>query len=111
MNNKILKIDLIFIIGIIIIASLGALVDFFYWRGVEHGGFPVFSLMSIYVSYGFLIVLLIYSIIKTKRNNNMAIQKPKLVRWYSFLLIPIYQVFYLTIVLILLSILSSLFKL
>ena len=41
-KNKIHKLDLIFIVGIIVIGLLGGLIDGVYWKDVE-GGFPVFS--------------------------------------------------------------------
>ena len=54
------KIDLIFIVGIVIIAILGGVIDGFYWKGVSEGGFPVYTIMSICGSYAFWIILFIY---------------------------------------------------
>lgn len=84
-KNKIHKLDLIFIVGIIVIAILGALIDSFYWKDVEYGGFPVFSLGSIYyVSYPLLIILLIYSSLKYKEKQD----KPEYVNWVMFFILP-----------------------
>ena len=61
-KNKMHKLDLIFIVGIGVIAILSALIDFFYSKV-----FPVFSIGSVYyVSYPLLIVILIYYSLKYK---------------------------------------------
>ena len=55
-KNKMNKLDLIFVVGIGVIAILGALIDVFYWKDVEYGGFPVCSCISIYASYAQLVI-------------------------------------------------------
>jgi len=61
-KNKMHKLDLIFIVGIGVIAILSALIDCFYVKV-----FPVFSIGSVYyVSYPLLIVILIYYSLKYK---------------------------------------------
>ena len=74
-KNKMHKLDLIFIVGIGIIAILSAVIDVFYMKYVN---FPVRSCMSIYASYALLIILLIYSSFKYKENQD----KPQYVRWF-----------------------------
>ena len=74
---------MIFVVGIGVIAILGALIDVFYWKGVGYG-FPVYSCMSIYASYALLIILLLYSSFKHKENQD----KSQYVRWFMCLLLP-----------------------
>lgn len=81
-KNKMNKLDLIFIVGTGVIAILSALIDDFYTKV-----FPVFSIGSVYyVSYPLLIILLIYSSIKYKENED----KPQYVRWFMFLFYHFY---------------------
>ena len=82
-SNKMHKIDLIFIIGIIIIPMIGGIIDGFYWKGVNEGGFPVYSLLSILASYALWLILLIYSNIEYNNKED----KPKYVKWYMCLII------------------------
>lgn len=83
-KNKMHKIDLIFIVGIIILGLLGGIIDGFYWKDVEYGGFPVYSMMGIFASYILWIILLIYSTIKYKEKEN----KPQYVKWYMYFVLP-----------------------
>ena len=92
-KNKIHKLDLIFIVGIIVIAILGALIDSFYWKDVNNGGFPVFSCMSIFVSYALWIILLIYSSLKYKEKQD----KPKYVRWFMCFILPILHIAFIIV--------------
>lgn len=59
-------------------------IDGFYWKDVEYGGFPVYSMMSIFASYALWIILLIYSSFKYKEKQ----EKPRYVRWYMYFLLP-----------------------
>jgi len=70
-KNKLHKIDLIFIIGIICAGMFGSLMDV-----LGNINFPVYS--CIYGSYALWIILLIYSAIAYKEEN----EKPKYVKWY-----------------------------
>ena len=87
-NNKIHKIDLIFIVGIIILGLLGGIVDAIYWKDVEYGGFPVYSMMGIFASYVLWFVLLIYSSIVYKQKED----KPKYVKWYMYFILPFFLI-------------------
>ena len=106
-NNKMHRLDLIFIVGIGVIAILGALIDGFYWKDVEYGGFPVFSCMSIFVSYALWIILLIYSSFKYKEKQD----KPKYVRWFMYFILPFLHIAFIIVGLLIGSILINLFNL
>lgn len=106
-KNKMHKIDLIFIVGIGIIAILGALIDGFYWKDVEYGGFPVFSCMSIFVSYALWIILLIYSSFKYKEKQD----KPEYVRGFVFFLLPFLHITFIVFGLLIGSLLINMFNL
>ena len=81
-KNKMNKLDMIFVVGIGVIAILSALIDCFYTKV-----FPVFSIGSVYyVSYPLLIVLLIYSSLKYKEKQD----KPKYVRWFMCFILPFF---------------------
>lgn len=105
-NNKMHKIDIIFLVGIAFIAILGALTDYFYWKGIEDGGFPVFSCMSIVASYVLWIILLVYSSFRYKEKQD----KPQYVRWYMYFLLPFLHIAILVIVLIIGSFIINIFK-
>lgn len=92
-KNKMHKLDLIFIVGIGAIAILGALIDVFYWKDVQYGGFPVFSCMSIYASYALWIILLIYSLLKYKEKQD----KPKYVRWFMCVILPFLHIAFIIV--------------
>lgn len=85
-KRKIHKIDLIFIKATIIMEALGILGDSIYWRGVTEGGFPVFTLLGVGASWFFWIILLMCSFFKSSEKQD----KPKLVRWYMFYLVPVF---------------------
>lgn len=87
-KNKIHKIDLIFIVGIIVLGLLGGVVDGFYWKDVEYGGFPVYSMMGIFASYVLWIILLIYSALAYKQKED----KPKYVKWYMYFVLPFFLI-------------------
>lgn len=106
-NSKMHKIDKIFIIGIGIIAILGALIDAFYWKDVEYGGFPVFSCVSIFASYALWIILLIYSSLKYKEKQD----KPQYVKWFMYFLLPFLHIAFIIVGLIGGNLLINLFNL
>ncbi|MBE5952607.1 MAG: hypothetical protein E7257_00435 [Lachnospiraceae bacterium] len=102
-KNKMHKLDLIFIVGIGIIAIISALIDCFYTKV-----FPVFSVGSVYcVSYPLLIVLLIYSALKYKEEQD----KPVYVRWYMFLILPFLHIAFMIVGFIIGNLLNNLFNL
>ena len=106
-KNKMHKLDLIFIVGIGIIAILGALIDTFYWKDVEYGGFPVFCCMGIFASYALWIILLIYSLLKYKEKQD----KPKYVRWFMYFILPFLHITFIIVGLLIGSLLINLFNL
>lgn len=106
-KNKMHKLDLIFIVGIGVIAILGALIDVFYWKDVKYGGFPVYSCMSIYASYALFIILLIYSSLKYKENQD----KPQYVRWFMGFVLPFLHIAFIIVGFIIGNLLINLFNL
>ena len=106
-NSKMHKIDFIFFIGIIIIALLGGLTDYLCWKDYEgSGGFPVYSCLSIFVSYALWIILLIYSSIKYPQKQD----KPKYVRWFMYFLLPFLHIAIVIAGGILLSLIINIFN-
>lgn len=102
-KNKMNKLDLIFIVGIGVIAILSALIDVFYSKV-----FPVFSIGSVYyVSYPLLIILLIYSSLKYKENQD----KPQYVRWFMFFVLPFLHIAFIIVGFIFANLLRNLFNL
>ena len=102
-KNKMNKLDLIFIIGIGVIAIVSALIDVFYTKV-----FPVFSIGSVYyVSYPLLIILLIYSSLKYKENQD----KPQYVRWFMFFILPFLHIAFIIVGFIIANLLRNLFNL
>lgn len=102
-KNKMNKLDLIFIIGIGVIAIISALIDAFYAKV-----FPVFSIGSVYyVSYPLLIILLIYSSLKYKENED----KPQYVRWFMFFVLPFLHIAFMIVGFIIANLLRNLFNL
>lgn len=102
-KNKMHKIDLIFIVGIGVIAILSALIDIFYSEV-----FPVFSCGSVYcVSYPLLIILLIYSSVKYKEERD----KPEYVRWSMCLILPFLHIAFIIVGFIIGILLKNLFNL
>ncbi len=89
--NKIHKLDLIFLIGIGLIAIVSALIDVFYTVV-----FPVYSCASVYcVSYPLLIILLIYSSLKYKDED--AQDKPQYVNGFMLLLLPFLHIAFIIV--------------
>ena len=68
-KNKMHKLDLIFIVGIGVIAIIAACIDL-YQKVVN---FPVYSCMSIYFSYVLWMILLIYSSLKYKETQDKGL--------------------------------------
>ena len=106
-KNKMHKIDSIIMVGIGALAILGALIDVFYWKDVEYGGFPVFYCMSIYASYALLITLLIYSSLKYKEKQD----KPEYVRWFMGFTLPFLHIAFIIVGFIIGNLLINLFNL
>lgn len=106
-KNKMHIIDLIFIVGAEIISIVGELMDYFYWKDVEYGGFPVFSCESIYVSYALWLILFIYSSIKYKEEKD----KPKFLKWFTFFIVPYLHMAFLIVNLLIVALLTTLFNL
>lgn len=90
-NNKLHKLDSIFFTGISIIGIIAGFTDMFYWKDVEYGGFPVFSCMSVFISYALWIILLIYSFLKYKEKE----EKPKYVRWFMYFILPFLHIVFI----------------
>ena len=102
-KNKMHKIDLIFFIGIGIIAVLSAVIDILYMKDVN---FPVCSCMSIYASYTLLIILLIYSSLKYKEKQD----KPQYVRWFMCFILPFLHIAFIIVGFIIGNLLINFFK-
>lgn len=101
-KNKMNKLDLFFIVGTGVIAILSALIDAFYTKV-----FPVFSIGSVYyVSYPLLIILLIYSSLKYKENED----KPQYVRWFMFFVLPFLHIAFMIVGFIIAHLLGNLFN-
>ncbi len=102
-KKKLHKVDLIFIIGIITVGTLCGSIDgvLFNYASREYqvGFFPIISMMGGYLIYLFLLVLLIYSIVKYDAKN-----RPIYVRGYMFFII--YYI-YLAIVTVSLAIVNA----
>ena len=62
-KSKMHRLDKIMLGGMGIIGLIGPLLDFVIIRKVN---FPVYSIASVYASYGLWIILLIYSLLKCK---------------------------------------------
>lgn len=92
-NKKLHKLDLIFLVGISIVGIIGGITDGFYWKDVEYGGFPVFSCMSVFISYALWIVLLIYSFLKYNKKED----KPEYVRWFMYFILPFLHIIFVII--------------
>lgn len=92
-NNKLNKLDLIFIVGIGIIGIIAGMIDGFSWKDVEYGGFPVVSCMSIFASYALWIILLIYSFSRYIKKED----KPKYVRGIMYFVLPFLHIIFVII--------------
>ena len=90
-KNKIHNLDLILLVGIGLTAIVSALIDIFYIVV-----FPVCSCVSVYyVSYPLLIILMIYSSVKYKDKEEQ--DKPKYVRWFMLLLLPVLHIAFIIV--------------
>lgn len=97
------KLDLIFIVGIGIIAILSAVIDVFYMKDIN---FPVRSCMSIYASYALWIILLIYSSLKYKEKQD----KPKYVRGFMCFILPFLHIAFIIVGFIIGNLLINIFN-
>ena len=102
-KNKMHKLDLIFIVGIGVIAIIAACIDL-YQKVVN---FPVYSCKSIYFSYVLWMILLIYSSLKYKETQD----KPKYVRWFMCFILPYLHIAFIIVGFIIGGLLISLFNL
>lgn len=104
MLKRIHKLDFILLIGIALIALGSAFIDVFHFVY-----FPVCCCVSApYVSYPFLIILMIYSWIKYKDKEEQ--DKPTLVKWFMFFLLPFIHVFFVAIGLISAAVLKNILQ-
>ena len=87
-KRKMLKVDWIFIIGIILIAIIGGLIDGVYWEIAKVEPYPYYTFKVGVVSYIYWIILLIYSAYKYENK----IEKPKYVRFYWFFILPLFHI-------------------
>lgn len=103
-NEKMHLIDVIFFYGITIIGITGALIDVFYWKD-KSGGFPVYSCMSMYISYALWIILLLYSTFKYQEES----EKPQYVKGFMFFLLPFLQIAIILITFIIANLILNMF--
>lgn len=101
-NNKMHKLDSIFIVGIGVIATLSSMLDI-----LSKQEFPVYSCGSIYGSYALWFILLIYSSLKFKELQG----KPKCIKWYTFFLVPFIHIVFVIVGFIIGILLSKIFNL
>lgn len=67
------KIEKTVLIGVLIIGIISSGLDFIMWSGYEgDGGFPVCSVISIFISYAYTIIILINYFVKQRgiKNNS-----------------------------------------
>ena len=102
-KNKMNKLDLILLVGIGVIAILGALMDIFHMKEVN---FPVNSCVSIYASYALWIILMIYSLFKYKENED----KPQYVRWFMVFILSFLHIMFVIVGFIIGNILINIFN-
>lgn len=104
MLKRIHKLDFILLIGIALIALGSAFIDVFHFVV-----FPVCCCVSLpYVSYPFLIILMIYSWIKYKDKEEQ--DNPTLVKWFMFFLLPFIHVVFVAIGLIIAPMLKNILQ-
>lgn len=103
-KKKMHIVDLIFVVGIVAIAILGACIDIF-WSNVN---FPVYSCVSIYGSYALWFILLLYSFFKYRGKEKA--DKPRYVRWFTCFILPYAHCVFVAVGLIGANILRSLFS-
>ena len=102
MNNKMYKLDSIFIVGIGVIATLSSMLDIL----LKHD-FPVYSCGSIYGSYALWFILLIYSSLKFKEQQD----KPECTKWYTFIFVPFIHIVFVIVGFVIGILLSKIFNL
>lgn len=101
-NNKMHKLDSIFIVGIGVIATLSSMLDI-----LSKQDFPVYSCGSIYGSYALWFILLIYSLLKFKELQG----KPNCIKWYTFFLVPFLHIVFVIVGFVIGILLSKIFNL
>ena len=101
-NNKMHKLDSIFVVGIGVIATLSSMLDIL----LKHD-FPVYSCGSIYGSYALWFILQIYSSLKFKEQQG----KPKCIKWYTFFLVPFIHIVFVIVGFVIGILLSKIFNL
>ncbi|MBR3833130.1 MAG: hypothetical protein IKJ73_02330 [Lachnospiraceae bacterium] len=101
-NNKMHKLDSIFIVGIGVIATLSSMLDI-----LSKQSFPVYSCGSIYGSYALWFILLIYSSLKYKEQQD----KPKYIRLYTFFLVTFIHIVFVIVGFAIGILLSKIFNL
>lgn len=101
-NNKMHKLDSIFIVGIGVIAALSSMLDIL----LKHD-FPVYSCGSIYGSYALWFILLIYSSLKYKKMQD----KPSFIKWYTFFGVPFIHIVFVIVGFAIGILLSKIFNL
>ena len=101
-NNKMHKLDSIFIVGIGVIATLSSMLDIL----LKHS-FPVYSCGSVYGSYALWFILLIYSSLKYKKMQD----KPAFIKWYTFFLVPFMHIVFVIVGFVIGILLSKIFNL
>ena len=101
-NNKMHRIDSIFIGGIGIIATLSSMLDIL----LKHD-FPVYSIGSVYASYALWFILLIYSSLNYKKMQD----KPAFIKWYTFFLVPFIHIAFVIVGFVIGILLSKIFNL
>ena len=101
-NNKMHKLDSIFIVGIGVIATLSSMLDI-----LSKQEFPVYSCGSIYGSYALWFILLIYSSLKFKEQQ----VEPKCIKWYTFFLVPFIHIVFVIVGFVIGILLSKIFNL
>ena len=102
MKKQMHKLDSIFGIGTLVIGIIAGMIDIF-----GNTPFPVYTCSSIYLSYGLLILLLIYSSFKYHKKE----EKPKYVRGYMFFCLAFLHVAFSILGFIIAGVLKNLFNL
>ena len=87
-KRKMLTVDWIFLIGIILIAIIGGIIEGVYWHITDIEPLPKYTLRSGVVSYIYWIILLIYSAYKYENK----IEKPKYVKFYWVFILPLFHI-------------------
>lgn len=103
-KNKLHRLDKIMLGGMGAIGLIGPLLDLVIIRKVN---FPVYSITSVYASYGLWIIMLLYSLLKCKGEQ----EKPQFVRWYIGFVIPYIHIVFIIFGFVVSILLRKLFNL